>query len=421
MRWILAALASPGRIPFRLRQAPKRNRLWTFEDLEGRRLLSRGFTPIATLNGLVSSNIISGPDGKLWVAIDHSNPNAAAGDSEVIERIGLHGWVTSIRIPNLPGDVFDPPSITSLTIGPDGNIWFVANQFQLFETDGAGYQILIGKGTSTGVVTEFPPLPVVNAQEAWSYDIVSGPGGDLWFSDSVFNQYPASDPSGLGYILPEQDFIGRVTTAGAVTLFPVSAAGSQSSIEYGSLAAGADGNLWFTQATSSGPSFFGRMSPSGVVTPFPLGNLYGASVANGQNGSLIVTGEQRTKGNERDVVFNVSTTGAVTPYKLPAAKWHPFETYQISADGSLWLTDVAGLEPGEIGRITASGAATAYSLSHFAPASVDGVDSMAVGPDSKLYVLADVTSGLGYEERLYRFSPNVLPAARAVSGPRPRR
>ena len=44
-----------------------------------------------------------------------------------------------------------------------------------------------------------------------------------------------------------RDFIGRVTTAGAVTLFPVSSFGPKSPVDVDSLAAGADGNLWFTE------------------------------------------------------------------------------------------------------------------------------------------------------------------------------
>ena len=72
-------------------------------------------------------------------------------------------------------------------------------------------------------------------------------------------------------------------------------------------------------------------------------------MANGPNGSLIVTGHNAKGQNE---VFRVSTAGAVTRYKIPAAISNAFETYLGPADGSLWFTDAVSA-PFKIGRITA--------------------------------------------------------------------
>jgi hypothetical protein len=86
-----------------------------------------------------------------------------------------------------------------------------------------------------------------------------------------------------------QDFIGRMTTAGAVKLFPVSPFSSHAPWLQ-SIAVGADGNLWFTEYVKNGTRL-SPMTPSGVVTQFPVGDLDGGSVANGLDGSLILNGQ----------------------------------------------------------------------------------------------------------------------------------
>ncbi len=59
--------------------------------------------------------------------------------------------------------------------------------------------------------------------------IAAGPDGNLWFTE------------GSG------DKIGRVTTSGALIEFPIPTLGSSPE----GIAAGADGNLWFTEAESN--------------------------------------------------------------------------------------------------------------------------------------------------------------------------
>src|SRR5438132_88189 len=57
------------------------------------------------------------------------------------------------------------------------------------------------------------------------YTIAAGPDGALWFTDPTPNK------------------IGRITTSGHVTLFPVPTAAANAYF----IAAGPDGNLWFTE------------------------------------------------------------------------------------------------------------------------------------------------------------------------------
>ena len=59
--------------------------------------------------------------------------------------------------------------------------------------------------------------------------------------------------------------IGRLTTAGAYTEFPV----ATGFVIY-DIAAGVDGNLWFTNSDYAFDNRVGRITPSGQVTTFPL-------------------------------------------------------------------------------------------------------------------------------------------------------
>ncbi len=384
MAWFLSSWKSLRRPSGKPRRAPKRNRSLMLEDLEGRRLLSRAIQPLVTLPAN-TSNIISGPDGDLWVGVN-SSPDTAA-----IERIGLDGTITSFPVPgNAPDGGF---SINALTVGPDGNVWFDANFAPTF-TDN---QVVIGNVTPAGLVTEFPPIPVAAGRGAMAGSIVSGPGGDLWFGYLVGN-LKLQD-------FQRQDFIGQVTTAGAVTLFPISSFSSKSPILIDSLAVGADGNLWFTEGVGK-PFVFGRMSPSGVVTRFPMRNVFVGEVENGPNGGLILDGLKNDL--VQNEVVQVSTSGAITRDKIPAAISNAFRTYLGPADGSFWFSNgISGSF--QIGRVTASGVATSYNLSKLVPERQHFVDSMALGQDGNLYVL---DNGLGEFAQntttVYRVMPSEL-------------
>lgn len=80
--------------------------------------------------------------------------------------------------------------------------------------------------TTAGVLTDFPPI-----QTKQPYNIVAGPDGNLWFSEWLGNS------------------IGRITTAGVITEFPISTAIDQWILR--GIAVGPDGNIWFTEWTDS--------------------------------------------------------------------------------------------------------------------------------------------------------------------------
>ena len=76
------------------------------------------------------------------------------------------------------------------------------------------------------------------------YGIAAGPDGNLWFTEISGNN------------------IGRITPAGTSPSSPIPTADSA---PYG-IAAGPDGNLWFTEISGNN---IGRITPAGDVTEYP--------------------------------------------------------------------------------------------------------------------------------------------------------
>jgi streptogramin lyase len=307
----------------------------------------------------------------------------------------MNGSVTSFPLPGDGGE----SDIVSLTDGPDGNIWFDGN----IVTGGTVDQVIIGNITPAGVVTEFPAIPVGPVSAGAAFPITSGPSDDLWFG---YN---------LNYlVLYAQNLIGQVTTAGAITFFPISGLSETAPNGVPSLTAAADGDLYFTEQGIGNHLVFGRMSPAGAVTKFRVGDLFGGSVANGLGGDLILTA-QNAQGQNK--VFRVSTDGIIKRYDTPDTSSGAFATYLGAADGSLWFA--SGVDtPFRIGQITASGQVVSHSLSSSLRARKNGIESMTLGPDGNLYLLDNIGaiySGIAVYRNtttVYRLSPNSLLPAR---------
>ena len=165
MRWFPTTWKSLGRRSAESRLVPKRGRPLAVEDLEGRRLLSGAIHTFVNLHAAAASEMISGPDGNLWVAVI---PNRAS-ETVAIDRISPSGSVASFPIPGAAIGL-------KLTAGPDGNIWFISSP-----ANAASQGTVIGEITPSGQVTEFP-LPGSPGQLLDPAGIASGPNGDVWFA-----------------------------------------------------------------------------------------------------------------------------------------------------------------------------------------------------------------------------------------------
>jgi virginiamycin B lyase len=118
-------------------------------------------------------------------------------------------------------------------------------------------------------VTEFPVAGTRSAN-----GIVAGPDGALWFTEI------------------ERDAIGRITTAGSITEFPLPTPDS------GPLAitAGSDGALWFAD-NNAAVNRIGRITTSGSITEYPLPTpvtVPGQGITSGPDGSVWFTGSSGT-------------------------------------------------------------------------------------------------------------------------------
>jgi virginiamycin B lyase len=194
----------------------------------------------------------------------------------------------------------------------------------------------IGRISSTGEVTTFP-LP----QDLYGFDdtpsnITAGPDGALWFS--------VADLSASG------GAIGRLTTDGVFTFYTLST--SQLVLVQG-MTAGPDGALWFTNSIIQDE--IGRITTDGVITEYPLPNPTGSGptgITVGPDGALWFTE------NIASNIGRITTDGVITEYPFPT---HPANAAGITMgpDGALWFVENYS---NKIGRMTTSGAVTEYAI-----------------------------------------------------------
>lgn len=120
-------------------------------------------------------------------------------------------------------------AVTSLTRGPDGNLWF---------TDGN----YIGRITPQGKITEFaaPPTPAPFQDQFDPTELMLGPDGNLWYVNTNGNK------------------IGRVTPQGQFSTFTL----PDHYYIPGPLIHGAHGSLWFPMQSGG---YMGRITAQHTV------------------------------------------------------------------------------------------------------------------------------------------------------------
>jgi streptogramin lyase len=244
--------------------------------------------------------IAAGPDGNLWIGSNGGGQN----QPDWILRVSPQGQVTKFQAGSNPGGGFGtgPESITA---GPDGNLWFTE-----FWTG------RIARMTPDGLLTEFSP-PGGNGHPR---GIVAGPDGNLWFTETDRNRVA----------------IGRITLAGAVTEFPLTA--GPADLQPYDIAAGPDGNLWFTEQRG-----IGRITTSGQVTQLPLPEgTQPSEIVAGPDGNLWFTdyGHQ--------AIARLSVAGVIREFPLPRRSADPFGI-AAGRDGRIWFTEAFGGRIGSIG------------------------------------------------------------------------
>jgi virginiamycin B lyase len=180
-----------------------------------------------------------------------------------------------------------------ITSGPDGNLWY-ATSLGIATMTTAG--VFLVEHTVPGT-----PLPGTRS-------IVAGPDGNLWFT------------------LTGNGTVGRMTTAGAFTEFPVPTAGAFPF----EITVGPDGALWFTERGSV--TQIGRITISGSVTEFPVaGGAVLNGIGSGPDGNIWF-------GLTQGLVGRVTPSGVMDLFSTPTAGTNPFG-FTTGPDGALWFTE----------------------------------------------------------------------------------
>lgn len=189
-----------------------------------------------TANPTQSLQMVLGSDGNLYFATDHSG----------IGKIVASGNTTFM---NLIDNNTQP---TAVTVGPSNEIWFAewaGSNVGYFDSGGADHEFDAGfDGFSN------------------TFGIAYGSDGRIWFCDPQHRRIGAINVDGTGrtfytkkltgspdsivagpdgnlYFGEFENAIGVITTAGAITEFPLPA--SEGSFPVLGLAVGPDGNIWF--------------------------------------------------------------------------------------------------------------------------------------------------------------------------------
>jgi virginiamycin B lyase len=252
--------------------------LWFTEANAGKigRITTSGATTEYTATGVRDpESIVSGPQNALWF-----------GQPRAIGRIQTNGEITLFPTPPAGG------SVTVLTTGSDGRIWYTArtpDEIVAMATDGTFTEYLLGQGkvpvgivtgqdgalwfsevgtnkiariTISGEITEFP-LP---RSQTEVYYLIVGPDGAIWFQE-----FRPFDPDGIGRISENGDIIDFPTPTYLVSI--------------GGIATGPDGRIWFTDTNGSA---VGRMSTQGQFDLFPLGGPGGQplGITTGPDGAM---------------------------------------------------------------------------------------------------------------------------------------
>jgi streptogramin lyase len=179
--------------------------------------------------------------------------------------------------------------------------------------------------------------------------IAAGADGNLWFTET------------------NGDKIGRITPTGTITEFTIPTANSTPF----EIAAGADGNLWFTENNGNK---IGRITPTGTITEFtiPTANSRPLGIAAGADGNVWFT---ENNGNQ---IGRITPTGAFTEFMIPTADSFPVGGIAAGADGNVWFTEGVGKK---IGRISPTGTITEFTI----PTANSGPLGIAAGADGNLW------------------------------------
>jgi streptogramin lyase len=173
-------------------------------------------------------------------------------------------------------------------------------------------------------------------------EIAAGPDGNLWFTENVTGR------------------VARITPDGSIHEY-----GPAGSLPDG-IAAGPDGNMWFHQEHA-----IGRITPDGTITSFPNESSTLGRIAAGSDGAMWFTDYTSSR------IGRITVDGTITDRYQLDGQSNP-RGIAAGPDGNMWFTETS-----KIGRITPSGDITEFALAFNSFAR-----GIAAGPDGNMWFVA---------------------------------
>jgi virginiamycin B lyase len=289
--------------------------------------------------------ITTGPDGKIWFV---DSGNHVGGPA--VGRMGTSGAISSSDVVPLPSSKLG----LAATLGPDGNMWV--------EQGAQVDKVPVGVSL-TSEITEY----ALGSGTGGYGSIVPGPDGRLWFAwntqvgaittAGVIKGYETNSSTSVSGVTVgadgklwygEGNKIARMDTAGntgAGNEFPLEPGENQ----INGLVLGPDGNIWFSLGL---PAAVGRITPAGAITIFPTPTLnslpFGLAV--GPDNQIWFA---ESNGNAIATIPTSATSGAdIAEYPLAFANTNPL--YMTAGpDGRMWFNE---FNRGALGAITTNAA-----------------------------------------------------------------
>jgi len=272
------------------------------------------------------TNLIVGPDRRIWFAEFEGNAIGAMTTAGVISQYPT-------------GSGSQP---LGLAVGPKPkpkNVWT------------GGYGGTMTESTQTGSLTNFP---IAGANIG---DIVLGPDKNMWFADYGNKK------------------LGRITTTGVVTEFPLPTGGSPDS-----LVVGPDHNFWIIDG---GRNKIVKMNRTGaVLASYGKGfsaNEYAINMVYAPDGKFYVS-EYAPQFGVPDKIARVTIKGKIKEIGTLPPLSYP-NRLAVGKDGNVYFV-MSNLQA--IGKIDLAKSKVTY---HFLPFTyTQGMQAIVNGPDNRLYV-----------------------------------
>lgn len=280
----------------------------------------------------------------------------------------------------------------------------------------------IGRITPAGAITTFAIPSNGPLESAWPHSIIAGPGGTLWFlmETDTFDWFNSCTGC-QGWGAHEVSYVVQVTTGGGFTRIALPNEISPEGVPFTSffategLAAGADGDLYVTELfgrPSEGVDRILRVSPSGGVTAFVPpehedrqdADTGPYAIAAGPDGQVWFT----EAGGIGSRVDRIAPDGSITGVGGVSQG-----SYGIApgpaADGAMWVTD---FYYGKIDRLTATGQQTQYTV----PTTGSEPHGITAGPDGNIWFTEEGANKIG-RLQLVPSAPDTTPPAITLTTP----